>query len=469
MHWIYKAAAAIALLIVTAQSTMAVPGDVVTSFSSPQSCPQGLAFDGSYLWNVDRLSDMIYKIDPGSGTVVESIPAPGYVPRGLTWGNGRLWCVDAEDGLIYSIDPQTEIVDKTLYCPVSRPTGLAWDGNCLWICSDRGDEIHQISPEDGTTMKSIPAPTRNSCGLAFDGTYLWVSDRVEDAIYMVAPQNGNVIITLDAPGPHSWGLAWDGSFLWNVDYQTDLIYKLAIDDGVIFSRRGEKVEKVEFIHQVRNYGPDVVKTLDVYLAVPHDRDNQALLGEVEFDPKPKDMLIDKWGQKVAHYQFRDMKASQFTTVKMMASAKLYQTRYFVFPHKVGALENIPAEIRDEYLADDTKFSMSSPVIRNAVKAAIGDETNPYWIARNIYNYVIEHMEYELAGGWNIAPAVLERGNGSCSEYSFVYIAMCRAAGLPAACSRLCSLHRGLSWRCIQWHRWLQLLSLLLRCDRVRLR
>jgi hypothetical protein len=41
------------------------------------------------------------------------------------------------------------------------------------------------------------------------------------------------------------------------------------------------------------------------------------------------------------------------------------------------------------------------------------------------------MEYELAGGWNVAPAVLERGNGSCSEYSFVYIAMCRAAGLPA--------------------------------------
>ena len=41
------------------------------------------------------------------------------------------------------------------------------------------------------------------------------------------------------------------------------------------------------------------------------------------------------------------------------------------------------------------------------------------------------MEYELAGGWNIAPAVLARGNGSCSEYSFVYIAMCRAAGLPA--------------------------------------
>jgi transglutaminase-like putative cysteine protease len=41
------------------------------------------------------------------------------------------------------------------------------------------------------------------------------------------------------------------------------------------------------------------------------------------------------------------------------------------------------------------------------------------------------MEYQLSGGWNTAPAVLERGNGSCSEYTFVFLSLCRAAGLPA--------------------------------------
>jgi transglutaminase-like putative cysteine protease len=41
------------------------------------------------------------------------------------------------------------------------------------------------------------------------------------------------------------------------------------------------------------------------------------------------------------------------------------------------------------------------------------------------------MHYEMVGGWNTAPTVLERGNGSCSEYTFVYISMCRSAGLPA--------------------------------------
>lgn len=41
------------------------------------------------------------------------------------------------------------------------------------------------------------------------------------------------------------------------------------------------------------------------------------------------------------------------------------------------------------------------------------------------------MYYELSGGWNTAPTVLTRGNGSCSEYSFVFISMCRSAGIPA--------------------------------------
>lgn len=417
--------------LILSQAVAAAPGDTVKSFSSPFRCPQGLTFDGTYLWNVDRRTDMIYKIDPENGDVLDSIAAPGYVPRGLTWDGRRLWCIDAEAGLLYAINPRTGITESTIDCPVPRPCGLAWDGKYLWIAADRNDKIHQISPEDGTTIKSIPAPTRNATGLTFDGTCLWVADRYKDMIYMVTPEEGDVIICFKAPGAHAWGLAWDGRFLWNVDYQTDRVYQLVVDDGTKFVRSEEKVEDVEFILQARNFGPGEITTLDAYIAVPHNLDNQDLLAPVRFDPEPTDMLTDKWGQQVAHFRFTDLAPTEFKNASMFATAKLYQVRYFVFPDKVGALADIPAEITGKYLADDTKFSLTDPVIQKAVTAAVGDETNPYWIARKIYNYVIEHMEYELAGGWNIAPAVLERGNGSCSEYSFVYIAMCRAAGLPA--------------------------------------
>ena len=116
---------------------------------------------------------------------------------------------------------------------------------------------------------------------------------------------------------------------------------------------------------------------------------------------------------------------------MITEATIYDVRYFIYPDEVGSLDEIPADIKSKFLENNEKYQIGHPTIQDAVDEAVGDEENPYRIMRNIFNYLIDNMYYEMVGGWNTAPAVLERGNGSCSEYSFVYISMCRAAGLPA--------------------------------------
>ncbi len=438
------------------KAAQATPGDTIKAVNTPYTCPQGLAFDGKYLWTADRRSDMLYQVDPNDGSVKDSFPTPGYSVCGLTWDGKLLWCVDADESRIYAINPKTRIIEKTIYCPASTPIDLAWDGEYLWIADDGDNKIHQISTEDGTTIISLKAPTSHPGGLAYDGKYLWVSDRFKDMIYMITPDKGDVIISFKSPGPFTCGLAWDGKNLWDVDYQNDLICKLAVDDGTLFSKTEEKMQQLEFVHQVRNYGPDSVKTLDIYMAIPVNMNSQELMEEVTFDPPPDEIIEDKWGQKIAHFKFTDLAASDFTEVVMHAKAKLYENRYFVFPGKVGTLEDIPKEIKDKYLIDDTKFSMDNPIIKEGLKKAIGDETNPYWIARKIFDYIIDHIEYERVGGWNIAPTVLDRGTGSCSEYSFVYIAMCRAAGLPARYVGSVAI-RGddASWDDV-FHRWVEI-------------
>jgi transglutaminase-like putative cysteine protease len=414
-------------------SLFAVTGDVEKSFASPGFCPTGLTFDGKYLWNCDRKTDMIYKIDPGDGKVLDSIPSPGYRPLGLTWDGKYLWNLDAseETYFIYQIDPKTGLAVKTLWAPCDRPEGLAWDGEFLWIVDDGENKIRQISTEDGTTINTIPSPSKYPCGLAYDGKYLWVTDRIKDMIYMVSPDRGDVILFFESPGKYARGLAWDGKNLWNVDYQSDEIYKIKIHDNQKFTRFEEKEELLEYTNQVRNYGPGLVKDLDIYLAIPENLPNQELLSEIEYSPQPTDFLTDKWGQKVAHYRFQNIEATQFVTVGMKARAKLFNVRYYIFPEMTGELKDIPQDIKERFLADDTKYSINDPFIQRSTKEAVGEETNAYWIARKIFNYVIESISYEMVGGWNIAPTVLKRGTGSCSEFAFVYIAMSRAAGLPA--------------------------------------
>ncbi len=418
-------------IILLPSLAFAVTGDVILSFPTPGTCPTGMTFDGKNLWVLDHKSDSLYSINPDNGTVIRGLASPGYKSMGLTWDGENLWVLDGEENLIFQLDPQTGLVKKTLYAPSSGPLGLAWDGKHLWVSDSKEDKIFQISTEDGTTIKTIPSPSGTPQGICFDGKYLWVSDRYDDKIFMVTPKNGEVIICFDSPGAYARGLAWDGEFLWNVDYQTDSLYKLKIFDDQIYSQTQKKVEFLEFTNEFRNYGPGMVKDLDLYLAVPQDLNNQKLLGKIDFYPEPTGFINDKWDQKVAHYHFTDLKHTEFIRVGMKIKAEIYDLRYFIFPEKVGTLNDIPKKITDLYLVNDTKYAIDDPFIQKSAKEAVGDEKNPYWIARKIFNYVIGKMHYELAGGWNIAPTVLKRGSGSCSEYSFVYIALCRASGLPA--------------------------------------
>jgi transglutaminase-like putative cysteine protease len=411
--------------------TFAVTGDVVVSFATPGTCPTGMTFDGKNLWVLDHKSDSLYSIDPSNGTVIKGLASPGYKSVGLTWDGNNLWILDEEENLIFQLDPKSGLAKKTIYAPSPTPRGLGWDGKYLWVTDSRADKIFQISTEDGTTIKTIPSPSGVPQGVCFDGKYLWISDRYDDKIFMITPDDGDVIICFDSPGPYSRGIAWDGEFLWNVDYQTDSLYKIKIFDDEIYSQTKKKVEFLEFTNEFRNYGPGTVKDLDIYLAVPQDLNNQKLLEEISFDPDPSDILTDKWGQKVAHYHFEDLENTEFIRVGMEMKAEIFDLQYFIFPEKVGTLNDIPKKIKDRYLVNDTKYAIDDPFIKKSARDAIGDEKNPYWIARKIFSYVIDKMHYELAGGWNIAPTVLKRGSGSCSEYSFVYIALCRVSGLPA--------------------------------------
>lgn len=444
------------IIMVLTAAAYGTPGDTVRSIPSPSGYTIGLAFDGKYLWSSDRRTDLLYKIDPANGKCLDSFASPGYGITGLTWDGHWLWCVDPEAGFIYAVDPKTRLVERTISSPTAQTGGLAWDGKYLWLVDNAANKVCRLDPTDGTTIVSLTAPTGGCGALAYDGTYLWVADRFTNEIYMMTTESGDVVVTLAAPGQYTSGLAYDGKNLWVADYQTDKCYQLVIDDGVPFVAKDKRVENMEFVHQVRNFGPDTVTDIQVFLAIPHDMNSQKLIGDIKYQPKPTEIVKDKWGQEIAKFEFKNVAANQQTDASMKVQAELYRCRYFLFPNRVGKLEEIPAEIRKQYLVNDVKFSYHSSVIQDAVKAAIGTEINPYWIGRKIFRYVIDHMSYELSGGWNTAPTVLARTTGSCSEYTFVYIAMCRAAGVPARYAGAVSWRDDdASWDDVH-HRWVEI-------------
>ena len=296
----------------------------------------------------------------------------------------------------------------------------------MWCVDDRSDKVIQFSPDDGTTISSFKSPAKDPKGITFDGKYLWISDDKTNEIYMVDPKTGFVIIIMDSPGNFPHGLAVHENKLWTVDHEDDMIYELKIRDDEKFIRKDKKVQKVTFNHNVTCFGPGKIKTVDVNIALPANRDNQTILEEISYNIEPSKIVTDKWGQKTAQFNFTNIKPGEKKEIQATMIFETYNLRYFIYPENVGSLE----DIKEKYLNDDVKYQVNSDVIQQTINKVVGDETNAYWITRKLHQYLIGHLHYIMDGAWDTAPTVINNGHGSCSEYSFTFIALCKAAGIP---------------------------------------
>ncbi len=211
---------------------------VIDSFNAPGWSPEGLAFDGEYLWNADNYWTVIYKIDT-SGNVIDSFDTPGSFPRGLTFDGTYLWLSDSggrdSQGKIYKLNTSGNVIDS-FDSPGPAPDGLAWDGEYLWNADTNESKIYKIDTS-GNVIDSFDAPGGSPGDLAFDGTYLWGLSGYTLLIYKL-DISGNVIDSFYSPAtfdPYNifdfpTGLAWDSEYLW-VTYDEryeETIYKLDV-------------------------------------------------------------------------------------------------------------------------------------------------------------------------------------------------------------------------------------------------
>ena len=178
-----------------------------------------------------------------------------------------------------------------------------------------------------------------------------------------------------------------------------------------------------------NQGPGEVTSLDLYVSIPQSRDNQRITN-LEFSA-PYTLTVDRYDQQMAHFRFTDLAAGQNAKITWDGDVEIEAKNYDLDPEKVTGLDTIPPDILETYTTNEDKYRLESTVIQQAARAALKGATNPYWIARNVHDLVARRLYYANDGQWDDAETVYLRRNGSCSEYSFLYVALCRANGLPA--------------------------------------
>jgi transglutaminase-like putative cysteine protease len=108
----------------------------------------------------------------------------------------------------------------------------------------------------------------------------------------------------------------------------------------------------------------------------------------------------------------------------------YQVSYEIDLNKIGMYDKASSDYQlytrpEKYLeADDVQIKKIASELQQ-------DKTNPYSIAASIYDWVMNHLTYRNVRGLSGAKFALENGYGNCGDYSALFTALCRAAGVPA--------------------------------------
>ena len=121
--------------------------------------------------------------------------------------------------------------------------------------------------------------------------------------------------------------------------------------------------------------------------------------------------------------------------------KSLELSYRIFVKEIKAKKHLLEKITyPDYVIDDQYkyYTRSEKMIESddaeiiSIAKKIKKQTqNPYQFAKATYNYVIDNISYEMPSTTWTAKECLSKRKGECGQYSALFVAICRAGGIPA--------------------------------------
>lgn len=150
-----------------------------------------------------------------------------------------------------------------------------------------------------------------------------------------------------------------------------------------------------------------------------------------FPPEKKPSIIeDDSGNIYAQWNNILINAGQTFTAELQYYILSFSVTYQINPQLVKSY-NESSNLYIKYTQQEDLIESNHPEIISKAAEITNNVENIHEKVSRIYNFVISHLRYVAQNTERGALWALRNKVGDCSEYSYLFVALCRAAGIPA--------------------------------------
>lgn len=224
---------------------------------------------------------------------------------------------------------------------------------------------------------------------------------------------------------------YDGSESASISRKINLIEP---NENIIRTKAHDMIVSIEYI--ITNTGPGEVYDLICLVEVPQTYQPFQIIENRKSNYSETDDLYTDDCNLIARFNLGSLQAGESVNAYINCSTVLYEYEYADIS---GGPDSYGFGDKDLslYTGGEYFINSDSQKIKSTVKNIISMEESPVAIAEKLYDFVCDTLIYdeerlsEKEFGYFYASDILEQGKGVCTDYSILYAALCRAAGIPA--------------------------------------
>jgi transglutaminase-like putative cysteine protease len=189
-------------------------------------------------------------------------------------------------------------------------------------------------------------------------------------------------------------------------------------------RTGSRTFDVRQTIELTVDGPTEASRITLYVAIIQTLDPYQEVLSYSLTPSEDQTISDEYGNLFAQFEFIEVPAGETRQVELTYQVTVHEVRF-----DIG---DCSGDLPDEYLSPETFIESNAPEIMAASDSLQQNSADACQTARAVYDYVGDEINYSQYMPQDVgALDALTQGEGDCTEFSDLFIALNRAAGIPA--------------------------------------